>query len=146
MSFIRSIFILTLTSLVTLLPLTASAEIYRCKIEGRSVFQDRPCEGVKSEKIQVYTTPSAKQKAEAQQAIERRDAERKRQERFTKLMENQTLAFGMTKDQATQAWGQPCEVREEENNREVWVYCQTEPVHLVTFDNGVISLVTEQPE
>jgi len=44
-----------LFALLVLLPLTAHAEIFRCVTNGHTVFQDFPCEGAPSERVNVNT-------------------------------------------------------------------------------------------
>ncbi|WP_144982322.1 DUF4124 domain-containing protein [Halomonas sp. C22] len=40
-----------LVALLVLLPLTAHAEIFRCEVNGRTTFQDYPCEAGTSSRV-----------------------------------------------------------------------------------------------
>lgn len=45
----------TLVALLALIPLSAQAEIFRCVSNGHTVFQDFPCEGAPSERVNANT-------------------------------------------------------------------------------------------
>jgi len=40
-----------LVALLVLLPLSAHAEVFRCVVNGKTTFQDFPCAGVASERV-----------------------------------------------------------------------------------------------
>ncbi|MGB0732983.1 MAG: DUF4124 domain-containing protein [Pontibacterium sp.] len=141
----------SISLLLFTLSVNVSADVYRCKVDGRVAYQDRPCIGVPSQKVEIYTTPSAQEKSAAKATAEKLAADRKQKLRLQKLVDERTLAIGMTSDQAQQAWGQPCQKLElppdntAKTKRMHWVYCQSTPEHIVVLEEGVIVDVQQKP-
>ncbi|PCF96920.1 DUF4124 domain-containing protein [Vreelandella nigrificans] len=113
--------------LLTFLPLSAHAEIFRCVLNGTTTFQDSPCEGVPSERVntnnlnivpfpQIHsqppitqpTTPQRPQQrantpSRYQSTIDRRNAEVKARNRGVVIP-------GMTERQAISILGTPSSI------------------------------------
>lgn len=141
----RIVFSLALMSVV----LPASAEIYKCKINDRVVYQSTPCHQSDSEKVDIYvpSVPDNSFKpgdvadddykeerrqrwAEEQKRLNERSIaireERQRQERFKKMIWHHEVGLGMTKKQVTRSWGDPCDINRSvyaSGVQEQWVYC-----------------------
>ena len=113
---------------------TAVAQIYRCVVEGRVVYTDRPC-GANSVPITVDpqggTAPQQPQDAPNPQ----REANMGR------------LAVGMTPRQVEQAWGKPASVGSEQDAQstsELWTFIRGVETTLVHFRDGRVARITKQ--
>ena len=108
---------------------TAHAEVYRCTVDGRIVYSDRPC-GSQSTKVEIEST------------------------RPPKPDQNQALQLeaglghvlvGMTPAQVETAWSRPREITSEsdgKNTVERWAYDRSGEVVTVQFQAGKVSKIT----
>lgn len=146
---------------------SAQAEVYKCRnAEGRLQYQSIPCEGSTSERVKIDRAPSNPGNVEMRQSQSERAYEERRRERdaeqarlnaksnaitqerdrqrhFADLIRDDRVAIGMSQDQATQAWGKPCDINRSvysSGTREQWVYCVGEyDRKYLYFDDGVLS-------
>jgi hypothetical protein len=108
----------------------ASAEIYRCTVDGRVVYTDHPC-GVQSTKIPIEPAPPAR-------SIEAVD------------LQNEAnlgrIAVGMSAAQIEQAWGRPAEItieRDSGGSADHWTYNRAGELTKISFQNGKVSRITK---
>ncbi len=108
----------------------ASAEIFRCTINGQVVYSDHPC-GSASTKIDIEPLPQAKT-TEGQRLQYEADLGR--------------IAVGMTPGQVTQAWGRPVEISSEQDGMgsiERWTFNRAGEVVTVQIQGGKVSKITK---
>lgn len=152
-----------------LLSTTSTAEIYRCEIDGRKVFQPQPCKGVESERVSISVPSSAtatkniSQKdnsdffekrrqrwaAEEVRLNARAKAAREARERRALLKERigqRKVAIGMTKSDVIASWGRADDINSSVSSRgrsEQWIYERGDfSRQYVHFDNGKVSYIS----
>ena len=108
----------------------ASAEIYRCTVDGRVVYTDHPC-GVQSTKIPIEPAPPARS-IEAVNLQYEANLGR--------------IAVGMTAAQVEQAWGRPVEIateRDSGGSADHWTYNRAGEITKISFQNGKVSKIAK---
>ncbi|WP_027853360.1 DUF4124 domain-containing protein [Marinobacterium litorale] len=137
---------LTLAATLAATALPVWAEVYKCRnSEGRLQFQAQPCDNHPSEQVKIAppTSNPGNYKAlqrRAEQSFEQRRQERaieesrmdaksqrildkrRHQRRLDELAGLGKVVVGMDEDQATRAWGHPCEVKRSGSGQK-WTYC-----------------------
>ena len=111
---------------------TASAEIFRCIVDGRVTYADHPCGG-KVTQLEIAPAPpvaveSAERKLEAEANAGR-------------------VLVGMSTRQVTQAWGKPADVvteKDAQGTHEQWNYARSGESFAVRFDDGKVAKVTQR--
>lgn len=159
---------------VLMAPALSHAAIYKCVTsDGRTRFQGVPCKGVVSKEVDIYVAPdqsndgpnlgSLRSKQWYLEQAQRREAERKEAEerlertraaaaaknkqdsRLKSLVRENRLAVGMTKEQALESWGKPCDVNRSiysSGVHEQWVYCRGDYERdYIYFDDGKLSAI-----
>lgn len=104
----------------------AAGQIFRCTVDGKTVYSDRPCGGtVKRVEIEDPSGPAAGADLDL-----RREVSMGR------------LAVGMTTAQVQQAWGKPAEIATERDGagvQERWTYRKSGETTTVHFKAGQVS-------
>ena len=102
----------------------AFGEIFRCTVDGKTVYSDRPCGGtVKRIEIENAAAGSGEPELQREAAMGR-------------------LAVGMTTTQVQQAWGKPAEIATERDGTgqaERWTYRKSGEKTTVHFKSGQVS-------
>jgi hypothetical protein len=114
-----------LASLAGWLPLPVQAQAYRCEVDGRTVYQQQPCEGGSRLKGVPGPNPNSRE-FKVQRAIGLRE-----------------VIVGMTEQEVVRAVCRPADVKAYPTNRgriEVWSYPQVAGGFRreVTLRNGVV--------
>lgn len=107
----------------------SAAEIYRCVVEGRVVYSDRPCGG-QATKVGIDATPG--EAPTPSQTLER-EANLGR------------VLVGMTAAQVKQAWGRPIEVASEDTGSgpsERWSYDRSGETTTLHFEGGKVAKIS----
>ena len=108
----------------------ASAEVYRCTVDGRVVYTDHPC-GVQSTKIPIEPAPPARPLEAVNLQYEANLGR---------------IAVGMTAAQVEQAWGRPVEITTEHDDggsAEHWTYNRAGEITKISFQKGKVSKVSK---
>jgi hypothetical protein len=108
----------------------ASAEIYRCTVDGRVVYTDHPC-GVQSTKIPIEPAPPARSIDAVNLQYEANLGR---------------IAMGMTAAQVEQAWGRPVEITAEQDSggsADHWTYNRAGEITKISFQNGKVSKIAK---
>jgi outer membrane protein assembly factor BamE (lipoprotein component of BamABCDE complex) len=103
----------------------ASAEIYRCTVDGRVVYTDHPC-GAQSTKIPIQPAPPAR----SIEAVNLQDEANLGR-----------IAVGMTAAQVEQAWGRPAEITSERDSggsADHWTYNRAGEITKISFQNSKV--------
>lgn len=106
---------------------TAGADVYRCTVDGRSVYSDRPCATGETRQVPVAPGPSADA---SKAAYLQREASLGR------------VAVGQTARQVELAWGRPTSVNVDtrpSGKTEQWVYRKGDSDAYVYIENGIVS-------
>lgn len=93
-----------------------SQTVYKCAVEGRTTFQDRPCAGAKSSENQI----DARQRTKGLGGV--RNIDLLTQSEMRLAIERGRVKNGMSPDQVKRAWGAPDKVNKSSGGREQWVY------------------------
>jgi outer membrane protein assembly factor BamE (lipoprotein component of BamABCDE complex) len=108
----------------------ASAEVYRCTVDGRVIYTDQPC-GNQGTKISIDSAPTPT----IGESIN---------------LQNEAnlghIAIGMTPTQVRQAWGSPAEITTERDNAgatEYWTYNRAGETTRISFQNGAVSKIAQ---
>jgi hypothetical protein len=112
-------------SLGWLSPGPVQAQAYRCQVDGRTVYQQQPCEGGNRLKVAPAPNPNSRE-FQVQRAIGLRE-----------------VIVGMTEQEVMRAVGRPAEVKGYPTNRgriEIWTYPQAPGGFRreVTLRNGLV--------
>jgi hypothetical protein len=108
----------------------SAAEIFRCVVDERVVYSDRPCGG-QSTKVQVEAAPAV---PPTQAQTLQREAGLGR------------VVVGMTPAQVQQAWGQPAEISSEDSGsgpNESWSYDRSGETTTVRFEGGKVAKISK---
>ncbi len=108
----------------------ATAEIYRCVVDGRVVYSDRPCGGQPA-KVQLESAPAAPP-TEAQT--------------LQREVSLGRVSVGMTPAQVRQAWGQPVEISSEDTGagpNERWSYDRSGESTTLHFEGGRVAKIAK---
>lgn len=140
------------------LPTTSTAApVYRCEIEGRVVYTDRPCgQGAAPRQLPALVTlPAAppteltmergRREAEAREAHDREsaawlkahEAGKVEEARMRAAVDEGRILKGMSADQVRRALGSPDEV-ERSGPSEEWIYGSGKARQTVAFENGKV--------
>lgn len=154
---------LSLILTLALLPMTASAEMYRCKKEGATVFSDKPCASDAQEyspkPIQVipaikapdlakqYDQRKAKERQERDQANEAWNKDHQALKQREETVRNARIAHkvvaGMSQQDVRNMLGNPQVTSHNENRgvvREGWTYKNPDGSRdVVYFKDGIVS-------
>lgn len=109
-------------------PSAATAQSYRCTVDGKVVYQQAPCPGGREIKGQAAPTPEDSARAKIELAITRRQ-----------------VLIGMTAREVTRAWGEPDKINRSVSAsvvREQWVYRRDRRIgneQYLYFDDGVLT-------
>ena len=147
----------------SLVPGASQAQVYRCAVNGQTVFSQTPCapeaEVIRSDPTAPSVAPrglrpgerdtlrqqSSRTDRERQRAAEHNAAERDRQ-RLEEATRSRQVVPGMTPDQVRRAWGSPARVNVTDSRHaysEQWVYerenYRRDYVH---FRDGVVTSVS----
>jgi len=120
-----ALLVLLAAGLVGLQPGSAQAQAYRCQVDGRTVYQQQPCEG--GSRLQVAPAPNPNS----------------REARVARAIGLREVIVGMTEQEVVRAVGRPADVKGYPTNRgqiEVWT-CPQAPGGFrreVTLRNGVV--------
>lgn len=130
--------------------------VYRCTINGRAVFQDRPCAAAPSEKVDVRPgavvnpggdrpegTPwdAYLQQVEQDKAVqaEKLSHARAAEQRNIESMRGKVMV-GMTTAQVRRAWGAPSTINRSSYGSEQWVYRSgRSKAQYVYVEDGVVT-------
>jgi len=108
----------------------ASAEVYRCTVDGRVIYTDHPC-GVQSTKIPIESAPPARP-IEAVNLQYEANLGR--------------VAVGMTATQVEQAWGRPVEITTEQDgggSAQHWTFNRAGEITKISFQNDKVSKIAK---
>lgn len=136
---------------LALLPTLASAQVYKCTVNGKLAFQDKPCKQGEQETIEVKPSsggdvvdstapqPDPGFEAVVQQSYER-EKRAKQQARFNQMINEKKVAVGMTENQAVQSWGQPSKINRSSSGADQWVYRRSGSAsdQYLYFENGLL--------
>lgn len=110
---------LLLFTVLTLGSAAASAQsVYRCTVDGRTVFQDRPCHGSSIDDNVIDATPRTSGLGGISAGTQNLAAQAKNR----KLIAERKVREGMSADQVRQSWGAPTNINRSSDGREQWVY------------------------
>jgi len=108
----------------------ASAEVYRCTVDGRVIYTDQPC-GSQGTKMLIDSAPATK----SGESIN---------------LQNEAslgrITMGMTQAQVQLAWGRPAEITTEDDNAgstEYWTYNRAGETTRISFQNGKVSKIAK---
>ncbi|MFN2348660.1 MAG: DUF4124 domain-containing protein [Thioalkalivibrio sp.] len=158
---------LTIKSFLLLIALTVSttahAQVYRCEVNGQTVFSQAPCapdaETIQTAPPRRSTAPrglrpgerdalrqqSNRVERERARAAEHHEAERERQ-RIDSALRSRQVVPGMTPDQVRRAWGAPVRINRTDSQRsyrEQWVYeREDDRRNYVHFRDGLVTSVS----
>jgi len=108
----------------------ASAEVYRCTVDGRVIYTDHPC-GVQSTKIPIEPGPPAGPIEAVNLQYEANLGH---------------VAVGMTATQVEQAWGRPTEITTEHDggaSAQHWTFNRAGEITKISFQNGKVSKIAK---
>ena len=128
--------ILATVGAVILSPTSGIAQsVYRCTVDGKPVFQDRPCPGSRSaDNVVDVRAPARGSGAEVNLPTDL-----SRQWEHRQLIAQQKVRVGMTTDQARQSWGAPTSINRSSAGREQWVYHRDAgKAQYLYMQNGVV--------
>jgi hypothetical protein len=155
---------------LTLLPLCATAQVFRCQKDGTTVFSDKPC----AEDAQTYAptqplvvVPSDTRAADMAKQYDQRNAkdaqsrdkanevwskdhqaQKKQEEAFRDARMKRKAAVGMSQQQVRDLLGEPQITSRNENLgvvREGWTYKNRDGSRtIVYFKDGVVSKITSR--
>ncbi len=102
----------------------AFGEMYKCRIGDAAVYQETPCKGGK--KVDLPEAPVNSRDSQIENAISLRE-----------------VMIGMTREQATRAWGKPTKINKTLSatySSEQWIYERGAigRTQYLYFDNGVL--------
>jgi hypothetical protein len=121
---------MALTAVWVSLCATASAEVFRCTIDGRVTYSDRPC-GTAAAKVVIESAPALK------------DADALTLQQQANLGH---IAVGMTPQQVEQVWGKPAELASEKDTTgttERWIYNRSGETTTVQFQSGKVAKIAK---
>lgn len=122
----------------------AFAKAYKCKIDGRTVYQDFPC--ANAEKVNLSGAgkddPTSNSALQAQLEI----ARAKRIEKVEAAIGNREVIVGMTADEVIQSWGSPDKINKTVTSSgldEQWIYRRKGVGNdqYVYLENGVVRTI-----
>jgi outer membrane protein assembly factor BamE (lipoprotein component of BamABCDE complex) len=106
------------------------AEVFRCTIDGRVTYSDRPC-GTSAAKVVIEDAPTPK------------DADALTLQQQANLGR---IAVGMTARQVEQVWGKPAELASEKDTTgttERWIYNRSGETTTVQFQSGKVTKISK---
>jgi hypothetical protein len=117
--------------IVCLVSGTATAEIFRCIVDGRVTYSDRPC-GSAAAKVQIESA-----------AVPPKAAEELTLQQEANLGH---VVVGMTPQQVEQVWGRPAEIANEKDATgatDRWTYNRSGESTVVTFQAGKVAKIAK---
>jgi hypothetical protein len=142
----------------------ASAQVYKCTVNGSLSFQDRPCTQGKQQQVTIkrssggdvsaptrrvsspfVTTPSASGRDDDKYKRARKEAvsqakEHILQDTFDKMARRNKVGIGMTEKQAERAWGRPTKINRSSHGADQWVYQREGAAgQYLYFKNGLLT-------
>ena len=150
----RSLLCAVLT-LIWALPTVLRAEVYRCQVEGRTVFTDRPCAagatphdlpplgripaGEASDLVEAYDERRSRARESRSRDnarwLEQYHDEKAQAERFEAAIRDHRTLKGMTPDHVRRALGSPDEI-DRGSGTETWFYGIGKKRRTVVFADG----------
>lgn len=134
---------LAMMVLLLLPALSAQAEVYRCLVEGRPMYTDRPCAAGAVPHalpdISALPSPGASDLAREHDARRERELETRRQNDAAWLDDHaeRKVLKDMSADEVRRALGSPDEV-ERSGSREQWAYGAGKQRRTVVFEAGKV--------
>ncbi len=119
-----------MNKIIVLLALVSSSALsaYKCKIDGRTIYQDAPCPN--AEKIAIQ-----------------RPAEGSLDNRFHHQIMMHKISIGMSKRHVRLSWGEPDDINRSGYSgmvREQWVYKRgRHQMQFIHFENGIVTSWSE---
>jgi len=110
---------------------SASADVYRCMVDGRITYTDRPCSGATTVRIEAAPPPPAEARAN-----------------FQTEASMGRVVVGMPQTQVEQAWGKPKEVSTEKDDKgttEHWTFVRGSEMHDVAIQDGRVKKIVSRP-
>lgn len=119
---------------------SASAGVFRCQVNGETVYSDKPCAD-DAEEVRVHRSPDMS----APSGLRPGEVAEYERIRLEELVARRRVAVGMTPDQVTRSWGTPNHVNRTVTAlgvREQWVYDRgrTRAQYVYITDGKVSSL------
>ena len=134
---------ITAAALAALLVAGPAAAVYKCQVNGETVFSQTPC-APDAEEVRIRSTPPS---AGGGGGLTDGDLAMLQQAEFRNLAERRRVAVGMTPDWVRRAWGSPTTINRSVHSSvvtEQWVYrsglARTQYVH---FRDGVVSSISD---
>ncbi len=138
-------------------PAGLHAEVYRCQVEGRTVFTDRPCAaGARPHEMPPLGRIPAGESADLVEAYDERRSraresrsrdnalwleqyrdEKAQAERFEAAIRDHRTLKGMTPDHVRRALGSPDEI-DRRTGTETWFYGLGKKRRALVFDDGLL--------
>jgi len=119
-------------SAIVVLPCIASADVFRCVIDGRVTYTDRPCLGTTVPIANAVAAPAISGPADHKLQVEASSGH---------------VVVGMTMSQVRQAWGDTEDVMLEtdvQGPHEQWNYSRNGRNFMLRFDDGKVARITER--
>ena len=110
---------------------SASADVYRCVVDGRVTYADRPCAGASKVHIEAAPPPPVEGRAN-----------------FQTEASMGRVVVGMPQTQVVQAWGKPKEVSTEKDDKgttEHWTFVRGSETHDIAIQDGRVTRIISRP-
>lgn len=118
-----------------------SAQIIKCTVQGKIVYQEIPCDG--GQKVNISGAGTADTTSSQSIKVRRDVADLARRNRISEAIGDRKILVGMTSEEVIQAWGKPSKINQSisrTGTSEQWVY-ERESIsnsQYLYLDNGVV--------
>ena len=120
----------------------ATAQAFKCKVDGKSMYQDSPC-AITGEQVNLSGAGKSNITSTSSLYWKKESARLDRKEKVESAIQNRNVFVGMTAEEALQSWGQPTKINQTlsgSGTSEQWVFRRDGYVEgqYVYLTNGVV--------
>lgn len=124
---------------VLLVQLPASATVYKCQAEGKTVYRDAPCPGAGSDENKMHVSAAPAEPS----TLRPGEVDLARQADLRTAIESRKVMVGMTAEQVRSSWGSPTKISNSViggHAHAQWVYRRDKvTTQYVYFEDGKVS-------